>query len=632
MTQKIQLRLSTKGQYFVLVTHVKPEHMDPAVRKAVTSSPHPYYQIHRTGRDTTGEWKIMLNLDWYKNVQGILGDRLEISPEVVERVDKIEREAFEAEQIKAGRLKLTLPPNLPLVTKPYFHQEQALALVLKRDRFGLFMDMGTGKTKVILDLCACLKKSALDQKTEFNPFLVICPVSVLEVWARQGLVHQPSLRIHVLAGSSIVKGRTYYDLRKANATDMVVVSYESAWRIRELLEFPFTAIVLDEATKIKTRTSKQSKGTIQLAKATNRRYILTGTPMPNSPLEVWNQIRFLDPLIFGHSFYLFRDTYALMGGFQNHEVVGWKNLDQLSRKLAGISYMVKKADCLDLPPKVYQDYRLDMDSRWGVAYATMAKDLVAEIQGTTISVEALLAKLTKLRQMASGFVYAPGTEELVLRCEYTQNPKVVQLAELLVDWLPQGHKCVIWGTFREELNLIEKVLGEIVKPGQWVRLDGSVPQEKRAELVEKFQTDPNCKVFVGQQRAGGLGITLTAASYCVFFSNDYSPEIRLQCEDRLHRIGQTSSVTYVDLIVRKSIDVAIYKMLKDKQKLTAIVERHGLKGVVNGDEKINDWKAGPEGGTVGLDGAGDQLYHGSSREAERDQNKVGGGIAGSDAV
>ncbi len=617
MSQKIRLSLSTKKNWFVLHTGIEPRDIDEVLRKLIVSAPSRFYQGGPIGRANPGMWKVPIHQDWYKNALGVLADRLEVDPEVQEKMALLQREAIETELIKSGKLHLTLPPGLPLVTKPFKHQEQALALLLKRKKFGLFMDMGTGKTKVILDLCACLKQEAIKEKQRFKPMLVLAPVTVLEVWKRQGKVHQPDLAVEVLAGRTTKdKGRHARDLFMANAVDIAIISYESAWRIDEFTNFQYSALVLDEATKIKSRSAAQAKGALRLGNNAERRYILTGTPMPNSPLELWNQIRFLDPAIFGTSFYLFRDTYAIMGGYQNHEVIGWKNLDQLSRKLSQVSYMVKKSDCLDLPPKIYQEYRVDMEYAWQQSYESMAKDLVTEIQGTTISVEVLLAKLTKLRQMSSGFIYAPNTEECVLKCRFENNPKVTQLVNLITEWFSQKHKCVIWGTFREELNIIEEVLKGLLPEGGWVRIDGSVPQEERANLVEKFQSDPKCMVFLGQQRTGGLGITLTAASYCVFFSNDYSPEIRLQCEDRLHRIGQKSSVTYVDLLARKTIDLAIYQMLKTKQKLTAIVEKHGLKGVVDGDEAIDDWQVGPESAGASADGPGDQFLYGAARPVE----------------
>lgn len=621
MAQKIRLGLSPKGQYFLLETFMEPRDLDEQLRKVIVAAPARYYQAPWERQKTIGLWKFPISLDWFTLVTTSLGDRLEILPAAAKFMEKMKDDLQLGELIHSGKLNLTLPPDLPLVTKPFHHQEQALALLLRRKVFGLFMDMGTGKTKVLLDLCACLKKEELAKGNVFKPFLVIAPLSVVDVWKRQAAVHQPSLKVHVLSGSSAERDQQARDIRVYGGADIIVVNYESSWRISELKYFSYTAMVLDEATRIKQRSAKQAKGALALGRLADRRYILTGTPMPNNPLELWNQLRFLDPTILGDSFYLFRDMYAVMGGYGRHEVVGWKNLDDLSRKLSRISYTVKKSECLDLPPKTYTEYRVDLPKDWAVSYTRMARDLVAEIQGTTISVEALLAKLTKLRQMASGFVYAPDTEELVLKLPLYQNPKIFQLVDLLQMWLSQNHKCVIWGIFKEELNLIESALKEILPGGGWVRLDGSVPQEKRADLIEKFQTDPKCMVFVGQQRAGGLGITLTAGKYCVFFSNDYSPEIRLQCEDRLHRIGQNSAVTYVDIIAKKTIDGVICQMLKNKQKLTAIVERHGLKGVVHGDENITEWKPGSESGGISNNGTADQFCYGSSREAERDQSK-----------
>lgn len=435
----------------------------------------------------------------------------------------------------------------------------------------------TGKTKVMIDLLGNLVR----KRQKMGPALVICPVSVMENWKIEAEKHQPGLKAVVLSGTTARKtqqlGEAIY-----NGIHLVSVNYESAWRMEEALEaVPWDMMILDESTKIKHRATKQAKAIMRLGSISKRRYILTGSPMPNSPLELFNQVKFLDPTIFGTNWYAFRDRYAIMGGYGNYQVIGWKNLDELSTKLNAISYRVLKKDCLDLPEKIYKEYRMTMSDELKKTYKELAETLVTQIQGQQVAVNVVLAQLTKLRQLTGGWVYDGDKQVLQVK----DKQKLNQLIEIVTD-VSKRHKIVIWGTFRHELDIIEAACQEIVGKGAVVRLDGSVSQGARQDMVTRFQTDPTCKIFVGQQHAGGLGITLTAADYCIFFSNDYSPEFRFQCEDRLHRIGQKNQVVYVDLIMKGTIDTVIQRMLKRKQSLADQITNTSIAELVYGTDDI----------------------------------------------
>jgi SNF2 family DNA or RNA helicase len=486
-----------------------------------------------------------------------------------------EQQASSTLELKsANGPEVELPSDVRFVTTPFDHQKKALALCLQRPSFALFMEMGTGKTKVIIDLLAYLAPQA---RRAGRPALVVAPVSVIHNWKREAGIHQPDLKVVVLEGTTARKAATLNAWLRLNA-DVFVINYESAWRmVDELGAVPWSTVILDEATKIKHRSTKQARGIFKIAARAQRRYILTGTPAPNNPLELFNQIRFLDPTVFGTSFYGFRDRYAVMGGFQGHRVVSYKNLDELARKVDGISYRVLKKDCLDLPPKLYVEHRIDMADAQRKAYREMAENLVTEVAGKEVAVNVVLAKMAKLRQLASGFAYVEGKP-----VRLPQNPKFDQFRDVLEEVTGTGHKVVVWTCFREEIELASAITQEL-RLGTCV-IDGSVPAEKRARLVEDFQTHPGQVVFIGQQRAGGLGITLTAGDYCIFLSNDFSPEIRLQAEDRLHRVGQKNPVTYIDLIMKGTVDASIFRMLKKKQELSQ---------KVTGDE-VREFVFGPE--------------------------------------
>jgi SNF2 family DNA or RNA helicase len=538
-----------------------------------------------------------------KNLPGRRWSKMEgwLVPLTVEAIDRV-RELFPTESVflseqlldfQEQRLKMSkvveaaktqpveLPKNFVFVTPPFDHQRLAASLLLANPAFALFMEMGTGKTKVVIDVVGHLATSWADWHVNRKKTLVVCPLSVVENWKVEAAKHQPTLGALPLKGSIAQKKKQLLQaLADPDGPEIIVTNYESVWRMEdELGKINLGALVLDESTKIKTRTSQQAKAIVRLGKKAERRYILTGTPMPNGPMELFNQIKFLDPTIFGTSFLSFRDRYAVMGGFKNYQIVGWKNMPELSAKLAGISYRVRKSECLDLPDKLYKEYRLDMTDEQALAYDKMATELVTEIEGTEVSVSVVLAKLAKLRQITSGFAYGPGGKPLAFKT----NPKLTQLNEILEPVFREGHKVVIWTTFQHEMNLIMELIQKKWPDFHIARFDGSVPQEIRAEQIKAFQEDSRMRVFLGQQRTGGLGITLTAGDYCIYFSNDFSPEYRLQTEDRLHRIGQKNNVTYVDLIMRNTIDVTIQRMLRKKQELsTSIIEQNKLKEAIYG--------------------------------------------------
>ncbi len=529
----------------------------------------------RVWNKTYKAWAFPLTSEMLENLKAIFTPlyQLRVTDEVTKYLlDQDTRQRTNIEFKAQSTASVELPTEIQFHTTPLDHQRKALALCLKNKTFGLFMEMGTGKTKVMLDLMGYYKDTL-----EINPALVICPVSVMDNWKAEKNKHQPELRCVVLGGtreervSLLQKGM----LDKCH---LFVVNYESAWRLEdEITKYKFGMVVLDESTKIKHRSSQQAKGIMRIAKSIKRKYIMSGTPMPNSPLELFNQVKFLDETVFGSNFYVFRDRYAVMGGYQRYQVIGSKNLEALATKLGGVSYRVLKKECLDLPDKIYKEYRLPMSDAFRKIYEQFAEEMVAEIGGQTIMATVVLAKLTKLRQLTSGFVY--DEQRAVISMEDTQ--KLKQLKEILEE-VTDRHKVVIWTTFRHEIFMIENLLKELKL--RWVKIDGTVPQDQRQAAIAQFQEDIHTKVFVGQQHAGGLGITLTAADYCVFFSNDYSPEIRLQCEDRLHRIGQKNPVTYIDIIMKSTIDVAIKRMLSKKMDLSDYISSIDIKEVLYGGE------------------------------------------------
>lgn len=517
-----------------------------------------------------GCWLAPLSNESLQTIKALLSQVTGVT--VDQRLDSLiaqqEKRASCVIELKSSVEQLELPADFTVTTKPFNHQKTAIALGLQNKAFAYFMEMGTGKTKVMLDLIGYYLPKTRDLG---RPALIVCPVSVMHNWKKQAKIHRPELEVVVLDGSTEEKELLL--LRKA---DIYVINYESAWRIYDaLLRIKWGFMVLDESTRIKNRATKQAKAIIKLGTVASRRYILTGTPSPNSPLELFNQIKFLDSNIFGNNWYFYRDRYCLMGGFGGYQILGFKNLEELSKKISGISYRVLKSECLDLPDKVFKQYRLPMSEDQERAYKELAEDLVTTVGTTEIRTEVVLAKLTKLRQIASGFAYLPdGTSHRF------ESEKIKKLKEILEEHSGR-HKFVIWATFQEEIAILNELLQEMnIK---FVALGDAATRHIR---VQQFQEDPNVRVFISNQRSGGIGIDLFAADYCVFFSNDYSPEIRLQAEDRLHRIGQHNHVTYIDLISKATIDSTILRMLSNKQDLSNQIMSGKIryKEIIHGDD------------------------------------------------
>ena len=522
-------------------------------------------------------WMVPLTLEVTDRLKEVFPkEQLWEAPDLTEFLAGLKRSHTEVVQAKEEPgSRPGLPADLVFASPPPFeHQKTGLALCLWKRNFAIFAEQGTGKSRMMIDLLQYLRPRFL-QLGQVG--LVVAPLSVTENWKIESKKFGRDLDVVVLTGSSTQKEG---QVKTALPGQILVVNYESAWRIENALaELKIGALICDESQRLKTRSTQQAKALVHLGKNAERKYILTGTPMPNGPLELFNQIRFLDSNIFGSSFYGFRDRYAVMGGYKNYIVVGWKNMDELSNKLQGISYRVKKSECLDLPAKLYKEYRLDMSDEQRQVYDKMAKDLVAEIAGQKINVNIALAKIGKLRQITSGFAYRPDG----VAAELDKNPKLDQLMELLGPILKEGHKVVIWTLFRHEMEVISRMINNVFPEAGQVGISGEDSNPlHRQHAVNAFQTDYRVKVFLGQQRAGGLGITLTAGDYCIYFSNDFSPEIRMQSEDRLHRIGQVNRVTYIDLIMRNSIDVTIWNLLKKKQELSKGILERKIQEVVYG--------------------------------------------------
>ena len=336
-----------------------------------------------------------------------------------------------------------------------------------------------------------------------------------------------------------------------------------------------TLIAIDESTTIKNPSAKRTKNILTLAKHSKYRRILTGSPVTKSPLDLYTQCQFLDSWLLGHSsYYTFRTRYAVMrnanfSGRTVQIVVGYRNLGELSSKLEPFSYRVLKDDCLDLPKKTFMKRIVQLSPDQSKLYLQMKEKALAVLNGKMVSTTTVMTQLMRLQQITCGHFTADdgSTQEI-------PNNRIDELMNVLNEI--EG-KVVIWGHWQKDMTQIIKSI--IEEYGQKAVVDyyGLTPKEDRQNNINKFQNDPECRFFVGTPATGGYGITLTAASNMIYYSNGYDLEKRTQSQARIDRIGQEHPMTYIDIICKDTVDERIVKALREKINIASQVMGEELK-------------------------------------------------------
>ena len=472
--------------------------------------------------------------------------------------------------------------NYKFKTKPYKHQLTALKKSWNKETYAYFMEMGTGKTKVLID-----NMSMLYDKGKIDGALIIAPKGVVKTWYEQELpTHLPKHieNVSVLWQSNITKKQqekleTLFEIE--TALHILIMNVE-ALSTEKGVKFAFkflnshkTLMAIDESTTIKTPTAKRTKNIIGLGKHAKYKRIMTGSPVTKNPLDLYTQCEFLDPYLLDFaSYYAFRNRYAEMTtmnvrGRSIQVVKEFRHLGELSESLQPFSYRVLKEDCLDLPPKNFTKRHIVLTSEQRKIYDQMKKHALAMLNGKVTSTMTVLTQLMRLHQITCGhFTADDGSTQLV------PNNRITELMNVLEEI--EG-KAIIWANYQKDITSIIESIIKVYGPGSVVDYYGLTPQEERQDNIRKFQNDSKCRFLVGTPQTGGYGITLTQANTVIYYSNGYDLEKRLQSEDRAHRIGQKKTVTYVDLICEDTIDEKIVKALRDKINIASEVMGEELK-------------------------------------------------------
>jgi len=473
--------------------------------------------------------------------------------------------------------------NYKFKTKPYEHQLKALDKSVDKKEYGYFMEMGTGKSKVLID-----NMSMLYDKGKINGALIIAPKGVYNNWYSQEIPNhlashiQPKMVLWT-ASTSKAKDKEYQSLFESGYDLHILVMNVEAFSTDKgrlfagkFLRAHRALMAIDESTTIKNPTAKRTKAIVVLGKEAYYKRILTGSPVTKSPLDLFSQCQFLnDSLIESASYYSFKNRYAVMrthnfGGRRVQLVHSYQRLDELASILKKFSYRVLKEDCLDLPDKIYIKREVELSKEQKEAYSTMKSAALAAVKGKLATAPHVLTQMMRLHQITCGHLKNDDDSISELK-----NNRMDSLLELLDE--VEG-KVIIWANYVHDVEKIVAKLCDEYGPETVVQYYGATSQPQRQKAIKQFQ-DPKSKVkyFVGNPQTAGYGITLTEAGTVIYFSNGYDLEKRLQSEDRAHRIGQKKSVTYVDLIAPKTVDEKIVKALRNKIDIASQVMGEDLK-------------------------------------------------------
>mgnify|MGYP002631888928 CR=1 FL=1 len=476
--------------------------------------------------------------------------------------------------------------NYKFKTKPYEHQLDALKASWDKENFAYFMEMGTGKSKVLLDNAAMLYDKGL-----INGLLLIAPKGVYKNWYDSEIpTHlvdhiEKKVVLWKTSDKSSKQKKILNTLFETGTDFHILIMNVESFSSGNGTEFAYkflschkSMIAIDESTTIKTPTSNRTKNIFSLREHAKYRRILTGSPVTKSPLDLFSQCAFLDPWLLNHdSYWTFKSRYAItkkieVQGRRVEIVVGYRNLGELSDIIKPFSKRVLKEDCLDLPDKTYVKHYVELTPEQKKVYQQMKQEAIAFLDGKMQSSATVMTQLMRLHQITCGhFTADDGTIKDVASNRLPELMNVLEEVE---------GKVVIWAHWQRDVSRIIQEISKKYGANSFVDYYGLTPMKDRQDNIKKFQ-DPDSPVrfFIGTTQTGGYGITLTAASTMVYYSNGYDLEKRQQSEARIDRIGQKYPMTYIDIYCEDTVDARIVKALKKKVNIASQIM----------GEKLKDW-------------------------------------------
>lgn len=461
-------------------------------------------------------------------------------------------------------------------TEPYEHQMETLARSAHKNLYALFLEMGLGKSKILLD-----NAGMLFEQGKISGLLIITPKGNLRNWDTHEInKHLPDrIERNVLVWQPNHTKRWTRDYDKMVKEDsdgvlnVFLVNVEAFATVKackfveEFLVTHDVMMAIDESTTIKNPKAKRTRHLIKLAPLADYRRILTGFPITKAPLDLYSQCYFLSPNLLGFSsYYAFSARYAItqarrMGAHSFQQIVGFQKLEELQQSIKDFSIRKTKDQCLDLPAKVYTKRYVELTDEQKKAYGTMKQKALMILEDEVFSTMNVLTQIMRLQQVVAGSLRNEEGETIVLK-----NNRVRAVLDLLEE---TSGKVVVFAVFQTDIQQLEKAIAAKFGEKSVASYYGKTPQDDRQKIIDKFQDpDSELRYFISNPQTGGRGITLTEASTMIFYSNSYDLELRVQAEDRIHRIGQDKSCTYVDLVSKDTVDEKILQNLLSKVKIS----------------------------------------------------------------
>lgn len=492
------------------------------------------------------------------------------------------------ELMESGVGNREFPKWYTFKTAPRPDQRDALTKIYKNDVGALLMPMGTGKTKVSIDLM-----TAHFYERRIAAVVVICPLTISSVWNLQLKAHSPCDYQFIGVDSALNWRRV--ELRADRITWLVVgiESLSQGKTIDAILPFITEhpcGMVVDESSRIKNHKTIRTDNVMKMGKQALTRIIMTGTPSPKKMIDLFSQYQFLDPNIIGvGDFFAFRNRYCIMGGYKHREIIGYDNVEELMGLIEPYTFICDKPK--DLPPKTYADpIEVRMESSQADMYRSVKSGLI-----NSVNISNTLTKLLRLQQISAGYLKTdkkieidpttgkkktiPG--EVIWQLPNSKNPKIQALLEY-VEELDDNLKLIIWA---KSIWEVDRICEAISPYGRIIRFVGDTTEAERDSMIDDFQNG-SARFWVGTAQKGGMGLTLTAAHHMVYFSNTFSWEDRTQSEDRVHRIGQKNYCMYTDIVMKGSVDRLVLRALAEKKDLDQYIKDQ-LKKVGKLEEVIN---------------------------------------------
>jgi len=452
---------------------------------------------------------------------------------------------------------LVLPPDL------FNHQNRGVNLAWNNPRFGFFMEPGTGKTRMMLEVIR-----QLNLKKKGTKFLVVCPLAIIEdVWMNQCKQYTPELRAVNLRDPRM-QALIFHNKLDFN---IGIINFESFRSLLTLFfQTGYDGLIIDESSKLKDPKSQITRLLIAFSPQVERLYCLSGTPAPNSDLDWWGQLRTIDGSILGTSFFAFRNRwFSNIGAKWTKYVLKGGQREEMLKRISKVAIFVKKSECLDLPEKIREKRTCTLNVEEETAYKDMMNTLTMELNGMDISAPAAIAKIMKLRQITAGFIY-----DATKASHKIGESKQEKLDEILEEL--EGQQAIIWIQFQAEAIQIVHRIDKIHKASTSVLIGGMTAKE-RTQSIEDFRAGRS-QYLIAHPASAGHGLSFVNCHYAIYVSVSYSFETITQSEDRLHRPGQRNPVTYYYILANRkdggqTVDHAIYNVINKKAKLHAEIAR-----------------------------------------------------------